>query len=304
MGRRALIALCEAGVPPALILTYSDQLAHRSGFASLTSIADKHEIPCVATSDINSAEVLDAVRSCGADLLVVAGWSQIVRHEMLSRFRLGAVGLHPTLLPEGRGRAPIPWTIIKGLRETGATLFRLEASVDSGDIVAQERYSVNRRDDAGTVYEKMAEVSVKLLLDNLPPLLEGTAGATPQVDVGTIWPRRRPSEGGIAWDELDAERIYDWVRALTTPYPGAFTHLRDGRRIVVWQADFLDGITVPAAPGEVVGEMWSTRQGGIAVAARGGGVVILTLVQLGDGDVIDGLALAERGLATKGDRLG
>jgi hypothetical protein len=73
---------------------------------------------------------------------------------------------------------------------------------------------------------------------------------------------------------------------------------------VVWQADFLDGITVPAAPGEVVGEMWSTRQGGIAVAARGGGVVILTLVQLGDGDVIDGLALAERGLATKGDRLG
>jgi methionyl-tRNA formyltransferase len=307
VAERALRALLSAGLCPALILTYNESLAHRSGFASLVELAEEHGAPYLATADINSAQVLAILDEIPCQLLVVGGWSQIVREPVLSKFPLGGVGIHPTLLPEGRGRAPIPWTIIKQLPESGVTLFRLVQTVDAGEIVGQVRFAISRRDDANAVYEKVCDAAASVLVENIPLLLASSAASRPQSRPASVWPRRTPADGEIHWTELTAEQVYDWVRALTDPYPGAFTALPDGRRLHIWRADRIEGCPARASngnAGRVLGPVWSTRDGGLQVATSDGRSVVLRCVQVESEPRVDGLALLEGGSVRIGDCLG
>ncbi len=306
-GRRALHALCEADLAPRLVLGYDKTLSHRSGYVDVAPVAAVHGLRVHETADINGPDVLAVVRPLSLALLVVAGWSQIVNRDVLQCFTRGAVGLHPTRLPEGRGRAPIPWTLIKGITTTAVSLFVLESDVDAGDIVAQFPIEVSLRDNAGSLYEKIADAHAAVLVENIGKLVEGSAAVRPQEGTATWWPRRRPDDGAIDWSSMTGEQVYNWIRGLSDPYPGAFSTLPDGRRLTLWEADWIPSVHAPAGtvPGTILGPVWSTAHGGLCVAAREGSLIVLRSVQVAEeSSRRDGLALYELGVIREGERLG
>lgn len=236
-----LEALCALGVPPALAVGYDASRASASGYRDLGDLADRHGFELVRTADVNDPVLVERIEGLRPALLYVLGWSQLVRPRLLAVPAHGAVGAHPTKLPEGRGRAPIPWTILKGLRETACTLFRLTEGVDDGPIVGQVPISVDAREDAGTLYAKHRAAHVELVRRHTAALLDGTAPAVEQDHAAaTYWERRRPEDGRIDWSApaVEVDRL---VRAVTRPFPGAFT---DGGR-VIWRAEPADGIDAP-----------------------------------------------------------
>ena len=121
-----------------LLITLKDNKAKdKSGRIYLDEIAERENIPLLKINDINDSKVIDALKKYDIDWLFIIGWSQIAKHDVLETPTHGCIGMHPTLLPIGRGRAAIPWAIIKGLDETGVTIFKLDEGVDTGDIIGQ-----------------------------------------------------------------------------------------------------------------------------------------------------------------------
>jgi methionyl-tRNA formyltransferase len=244
-----LAALCEMGLPPLLAVGYDASRADATGFRDLGPLAERHGFPLVRTADVNDPALVDRIAALAPRLGLVIGWSQLIRPTLLGIPARGCAGIHPTLLPEGRGRAPIPWTILKDLRRTGCTLFALTEGVDDGPIVGQVELAVDPREDAGTLYAKHRAAHVALVREHVPPLLDGTAGAVEQDHAAaTVWERRRPEDGRIDWSApaADVDRL---VRAVTRPFPGAFFE-RAGARRVIWRAE--PGPDVDAAPGTVL----------------------------------------------------
>ena len=176
------------------------------------------------------------MRALEPDLIFVVGWSQLVRDSFIALASEGVFGMHPTLLPRHRGRAPVPWAILTGLARTGVTLFEIvDASADSGSIVGQVTLDVAPDETATTLFARIADAHVELTQELLPQIIARTAPRIPQDPTrASSWPRRTPADGIIDWDTR-APYLYDWVRAQTRPYPGAFTFLGD-EKVIVWSA--------------------------------------------------------------------
>ncbi|MEO3801725.1 methionyl-tRNA formyltransferase [Nonomuraea sp. B1E8] len=287
----AVDVLVAQGTPPSLLIGYPPRLSHRSGYAPLREASDKHGIPLLETDDINDGQAYERVKDM--DLFVIAGWSQLVREPLLSACPRGSIGLHPTRLPEGRGRAALPWTIIKRLATSAVSLFFLDEGADTGDLIAQREFTVSRRDDVTAVYRKVTEINIDLLATYIPLLLDGRVVARPQEPGGSWWEKRRPEDGVIDWSR-PASDLYDWVRALAAPYPGAFTSVA-GRRLYVHSADLIEhgGPVAGAEPaGTVLAPVWSTGTGGMLVAC-GSGLLVVREVQWEGGERRDALDLLE-----------
>jgi methionyl-tRNA formyltransferase len=254
IGRDCLEAAAAAGAEIVGVVTLPGPVdATRSGQCSFEEVAARLGARLVETADVNAPETVAAVGELDPDLVFVVGWSQLVRGELIATAREGVFGMHPTLLPRHRGRAPIPWAILSGLAKTGVTLFEIvDPTADSGPIVGQVEVAVAPDETAGTLFDKLADAHVELVRRHVPELLERRAPRIPQDDRrGSWWPKRTPADGIIDWDTR-APYLYDWVRAQTRPYPGAFTYLGDDK-VVVWAArpvPFEGG----AAAGTVVAE--------------------------------------------------
>jgi methionyl-tRNA formyltransferase len=258
IGRDTLLAAREAGAEIAGVVTLPGPIdPDRSGQCSFADVG----APVVASADVNAPETIEAVRALGPDAIFVVGWSQLVRGDFIALARRGVYGMHPTLLPRHRGRAPIPWTILSGLARTGVTLFEIvDSTADSGPILGQVVVPVAADETATTLFDKLARAHVDLVRDFVPRLLAGTVTKTPQdPNRASTWPKRTPADGIIDW-ETRAPYLYDWVRAQTRPYPGAFTFLGD-EKVVVWRArpvewrgDAPAGTVVDAGPVVACGE--------------------------------------------------
>ncbi len=183
--------------------------------------------------------------------------------------REGVFGMHPTLLPRHRGRAPIPWAILTGLARTGVTLFEIvDATADSGSIVGQVVVDIAPDETATTLFARLADAHVELTREFLPQLLARTAPRVPQdPSRASTWQRRTPADGIIDW-ETRAPYLSDWVRAQTRPYPGAFTYIGD-EKVIVWAARAVV-LVQGAAPGTIV-ELGAE---GPVVACGEGGLVL------------------------------
>ncbi|WP_304454516.1 methionyl-tRNA formyltransferase [Nocardiopsis sp. YSL2] len=266
LGIAALEELCAQGRPPSLVLSYPAELAHRSGYADYETVTRRHGLPHVRVADINSDEARDALATHGIDLMVVAGWSQIVHEQVLSALPLGAVGLHPTPLPVGRGRAPITWTILRDFRSSAVTLFHLEPEPETGDIIDQTWFDLAPDVTATCLYGTVARLQSALLVRHLDDILAGTAPRRRQAGHASVWPRRRPSDGHLDFTAAgrDVDRM---VRALAEPFPGAFG-MFGGARITLCSGR-LDESVPGGAPGEVVaagqGRTWGVTCGDGAV---------------------------------------
>jgi methionyl-tRNA formyltransferase len=181
----------------------------------------------------------------------VVGWSQLVRQPFIELASEGVFGMHPTLLPRHRGRAPIPWAILSGLARTGVTLFEIvDPTADSGVIVGQVEVPVSADETATSLFASLAAAHVALIRELVPQLLQRSAPRIAQdAERASSWPRRVPADGIIDW-ETRAPYLYDWVRAQTRPYPGAFTFLGD-EKVIVWGARPVD-LVGPAPAGTIV----------------------------------------------------
>jgi methionyl-tRNA formyltransferase len=258
MGRDTLLAAREAGAEIVGVVTLPGPVdPNRSGQCSFEEVG----APLVETTDVNAPETIEAVRALRPDAIFVIGWSQLVHGELIALAPRGVYGMHPTLLPRHRGRAPIPWTILSGLARTGVTLFEIvDPTADSGPIVGQVVVPVAADETATTLFDKLARAHVDLVRDFVPRLVAGTVTKIPQ-DPGraSTWPKRTSADGIIDW-ETRAPHLYDWVRAQTRPYPGAFTFLGE-EKVVIWRARPVDwageapaGTVVDAGPVVACGE--------------------------------------------------
>lgn len=216
-----------------LITLHDDRAVNKSGRVHLDEIAKKQGVPLVKISHINDADAIEAIREANLDWLFIIGWSQIASQEVLESTSRGVLGMHPTLLPEGRGRAAVPWAIIKGLSKTGVTLFALDRGVDTGPIVDQVEIPLARDETATTLYAKVNAAHRMLMRKAWPSLSSGTCELRDQDEsLATEWPGRRPEDGEIKANMSIAE-VDALVRGVTRPYPGAFWD-HDGRRLRVW----------------------------------------------------------------------
>ena len=252
--------------------------ASTSGFVDLEPLASAHGIPVRRCADINSAESVARVRELRPELMVVAGWTRLLSAELLGVPSRGVVGFHASLLPRYRGRAPVNWAILRGEALTGNTMMLLDAGTDTGDIVDQETVPIASDDTCATVYASVGEAGATMLRRQLPALLGGTAPRRPQgAGDGPPLPKRTPGMGITDWDR-PARAVHDWIRALTWPYPGAFTFLGE-RKIMLWASAAATEPTggASAAPGEVL----SCDGAGVRVATAAGAIMLTSLSDAG-----------------------
>lgn len=204
------------------------------GYTDLGPFAAKSGVPVEYIQSIKSEATLNLLRESAPDYLMIVGWSELAptaildipksKHGGVARHTAsyGCIGMHQTLLPEGRGRAPIPWAIIKGLSRTGVTTFLLEEAADAGGIVDQFPIPIDPTETATTLFAKARMAHIELGARLGKRIATRALTWTDQDERrASTWPRRRPQDGKIDFSSTAAE-IERFVRALTSPYPGAF----------------------------------------------------------------------------------
>ena len=295
-GVPTLEALVTHGVPIEAVFTLSPaHAAKRSAAADYVSLCRRLSLPLYEVADINAPDAVARLRSLSLDIIFAVGWSQILRPETLRTARIGVIGAHASLLPRNRGSAPVNWALIGGESQGGNTLMWLAEGVDAGEIIDQTAFPITRYDSCATLYDRVAASNREMILRVLPQLLAGQRPGRPQPHVDEpVLPRRRPADGKIDWTK-GSETLYNFVRALTQPYPGAFSWL-EGRRWRIWQVALLPDARGPAGqPGEVLGPVVSPVEGACGqLVACGTGTMLLLELEADDGQVLKGRDLAQR----------
>jgi len=295
IGLDELLAL-GADVP--LVVTHEDDPGENVWFRSVAARAREAGIPVIAPPSANDPAVVSRIAALEPDFLFSFYFREILAPDVLRTARRAALNLHGSLLPRYRGRCPVNWVLVNGERETGVTLHHMDARADRGDIVAQRAVPIADDDTALSLSRRLGNAARMLLRETYPRLVAGTAPRVPQDHAcASTFGRRRPEDGRIDWTR-PARALYDLVRAVTAPYPGAFTTWR-GRRLLVWWARAVDGIPA-TAPGEVV----AIRRDAGVVVATGRGALVLERVQLDGGAEERADEMAERAGIVPGVRLG
>lgn len=196
----------------------------------------KWQIPVFEVENI--CEGRDLISELEPDLIIMCGWRQIIPKSLISVPRHGIVGFHPTLLPIGRGPAPLINSIIEGFTETGVTMFYLDEGLDSGDIIGQTKFVISDEDYAIDVYNKVITATKILIRDFLPQIVKGTAPRVQQDhSKSTYFKKRTLEDNEIFTDVNDVHTALRKIRALSYPYRGAFIRL-SGEKLVIWKAGF------------------------------------------------------------------
>lgn len=295
-GVSVLEALLAAGAPIRGLLTLRPDLAaKRAAAADYGTVCERYGVPLHYVANVNDAHAVRLLGELAPDVVFVVGWPQVVRAAALAVPRVGMIGSHASLLPHNRGSAPIPWSLIRGERQTGSTLVWLAENVNAGDIIDQMPIPVTPYDTCASLYGKVAAANRDMLVRLLPRLLAGERPGRPQSRAnGPLLTRRRRADGRLDWSR-PARAVYDAIRALTRPHPGAFGVL-DGRRWLIWEAAL-----PPASPGGVAraGEILGPIVSPVAAAcgqvvACGEGHIVLLEVERDDGAILTGPELSEQ----------
>jgi methionyl-tRNA formyltransferase len=239
VGYRCLEELLRQGADVAMVFTHQDSLTEEIWFSSVRQLAEKHHIPW-RTTDINAPENIALLREIAPGFIFSFYYRNMLGQEVLDIAGKGALNLHGSLLPRYRGRVPVNWVIINGESETGVTLHYMVEKPDAGDMVDQEKVPILFTDTALDLFNKVTDAAVKVIGRSWPLLAAGKAPRIPlDLAAGSYFGGRKPADGLINWTK-DAVRIYNLVRGVTHPYPGAFTFL-DHRKVTIWQAWPVEG---------------------------------------------------------------
>ncbi len=251
----------------------------------VTEIAKEHGIPIFYSDKVKSSEYSQILREIKPDIAFAIGWRYLITKEAYEIPPKGTLIIHDSLLPKYRGFAPMNWAIINGETATGVTLFHIAEGVDCGPIVDQLQTDITMDDTAKTVDEKVIKLYEEIVAKNLPVLAEGKVSAIPQDEaLATYTCKRTPEDGEINW-QLTAVQIYNFIRGLTHPFPGAYTTLR-GRKVLIWGAELPShkDVYVGNVPGRIIG-----KRNGMIEVLTGNGVLRLSRLQFVDEDEKDAL---------------
>jgi methionyl-tRNA formyltransferase len=232
VGVRCLQVLLARGVDVALVVTHEDNPNENIWFGSVAQIAAEHGIPFITPADPQSAALRAAVAAAQPDFIFSFYYRHMLPLDVLTIAARGAYNVHGSLLPKYRGRVPTNWAVLNGETETGATLHEMAAKPDAGAIVAQTPVPILPDDTATQVFDKVTVAAEQTLWRVLPALLAGEAPHLPNdLAQGSYFGGRKPEDGRIDWTQ-PAQRVYNLIRAVAPPYPGAFADIGDERFIV------------------------------------------------------------------------
>ena len=248
----ALIELSrELGDEIVAVVTHADDPQENIWFASVRQLAFENYLPVYQPANPNDPAFVAAMQALQPDWLFSCYYRHMLKQPVLDLPRLGALNLHGSLLPRYRGRCPVNWVLVHGETETGVTLHYMEAKADQGDIVGFKRLPISFEDTALTLSAKMTVAAPELMREAYPLLRAGTAPRLTQDHAqASYYGGRTPADGLIDWRH-SALQTYNLVRAVTHPYPGAFTFCQ-GRKLLVWAVQIMAAsVTGPVEPGQV-----------------------------------------------------
>lgn len=283
IGVVCLQELLRQGAEVVGVVTHRDDPGEAIWFDSVATLAMDRGIPTYTPEEPNSAEFVDEIRRLRPDRIFSFYYRQLLAPTMLALPSGGAMNLHGSLLPKYRGRAPLNWVLVNGEAETGVTLHYMDARADHGDIVAQRVVPIGIEDTALSLWRRLTAAARGLLAETYPLIVAGRAPRIPQDHAAaTTFGRRTPADGLIDWS-WSAWRIYNLIRAVTHPFPGAFT-VWNGERVWLWGARPPKGRHTPPDPGTILG----VGEDGALDVATGDGILEVLRVQSEGGPEMDG----------------
>jgi methionyl-tRNA formyltransferase len=209
-----------------------------SDHVDLSSISILHGIPWVYANDINSIDSINWIKNKAPDVIFCFGWSKLLNESVLNIAPLGVIGFHPSALPANRGRHPLIWALVLGLKKTASTFFFMDVGVDSGDIISQREIKISDEDDANSLYEKVTQVALNQIKEFISNLNRNSYQRQNQNQyLANTWRKRSMQDGFIDW-RMSAKTIHNLVRGLTKPYFGA-SFLTNGQEVKVWKTQFV-----------------------------------------------------------------
>jgi methionyl-tRNA formyltransferase len=208
-------------------------------FHSLEPLADEHDIPCYIDTGNDQDEMASWMRERNPEVGYCFGWSYLLGQKILSLPDLGFVGFHPTKLPRNRGRHPIIWALVLGLEETASTFFFMNEGADSGDLLSQQDVPIRWDDDARILYDRILATAEEQVASFTPRLAVREHSREPQdEEKANYWRKRSYEDGEVDW-RMSSASVYNLIRALARPYPGAHCMV-DGKEVKLWAASVVD----------------------------------------------------------------
>ncbi|UCG69079.1 MAG: methionyl-tRNA formyltransferase [Thermoplasmata archaeon] len=240
-------------------------------------------------------EMKDKISSLSPDLMISVGYMGILPKEIFSIPKKGTINLHAGLLPKYRGRGPITWALINDEKEIGVTVHFIDEGIDSGDIIYQDKIQITDEDNAKTLYEKATKKSPDILIRALNLLKDKDFKATPQDPQNVIYyPNIPPELGEINWASSSRE-IFNKIRALTRPYPGAYTYFK-GKKIYIWKSSIANRPKFKGHPGHIL----EISDNGVLVKT-GDSIIVIDQIQFEDTEEV---IPAKKIIGKKGEVLG
>ena len=250
IGCAGIESLLSSGFEIAAVFTHADDPKENAFYGSVAQLCARHGIAVHAPEDANHPLWIERIAKLDPDYIFSFYYRNLLSEPLLATARKGAFNLHGSLLPRYRGRAPANWVLVNGETETGVTLHRMVKRADAGAIVAQQKVAIERSDTALSLHGKLRTAAADLLRDTLPALLQGKVSETEQDESkATVFGRRTPADGKLVWAK-PAEELFNLVRAVTQPYPGAFCAVGE-HKLIVWSAEVAKG-NEGQAPGRVI----------------------------------------------------
>ena len=244
-GFETLEFLLEQNITISYIVSLDNKQAKKwnvSGYCSFEKLSKKYNVPIYypTSYSLKEKDDLDFFQHHSFDLLILGGWQRLIPDNILSTLKIGGVGVHGSseMLPKGRGRSPVNWSLIEGKNKYILQLFLMTPGIDDGDILDFQTFDINKWDTCRTVYYKISVIQKRKLLELIPKIIKNEFKRIPQTGEPTFYPKRTPDDGLINWNQT-SEKLYDFIRAITKPYPGAFSYL-DNKKIKIWKAQPFD----------------------------------------------------------------
>lgn len=233
-----------------LITRPENNAGNVSDYVNLHPFCKKHNIPTLSTVNVNSEDTVNILKEMGIDVLLTLGWSQLFKTEFLSCFNL-VIGSHPTELPRGRGRAPVPWTILTRQTQSAVSFFLMDEGVDTGEVILQKKFNIPQNVNATLLYDLVATNLSEGFVEILTLLKSGNELMTVELKQEVSHTAKRTKWDGridFTQNSVDVDLL---VRAITHPYPGAYTYYKD-QRVFFFSTRLVSVDDYSGVPGQIL----------------------------------------------------